>query len=252
MEKIKAAAPLALQNAYNVRDIGCYYDRNGRKLQEKRFLRSDALNRLTEKEWLSLKEYGVAAVIDLRSPMERYMAPFTIDDASFTAKSPADSIAYHSLPLFDNIQSNDGTQKAPKSLHELYCGLLENSSAQITRVFQCFLQYPKGCCLFNCSAGKDRTGVIAMLLLGLADVDEETIIADYSASADNMEPVFSAQISAMEQAGYGAMAFLLQSEPEQMRLTLEYIREKYGSIPQYLQKLLSGKELEALRHRLTL
>lgn len=232
-----------LKNAYNVRDFGGYYNQAGEKLLEQKFLRSASLAHLTEEEWLELKEYGVVAIVDLRSSMERERAPFAVEKNG--------EIDYYSIPLFDNIQSNDGTQKLPESLHALYCGLLDNSQKEIREVLRTFLKYDAGCCLFNCSAGKDRTGVIAMLLLGLAGVDEDTIIKDYSVSEENMKPVFAGQIKMMEQAGYGKLAFLLESKPEEMRKTLDYVKEKYGSIPEYLKGLLTEDEIEALRVRMT-
>ena len=242
MNTVETAKPLALQNAYNVRDIGYYRNRNGEKLKEGIFLRADSLNRLTMEDWLKLKQYGVVSIVDLRSPEECSRNPFDLKAAG--------EIFYHSVPLFDNIQSNDGTQKLPQSLHDLYVQLLDNSSRQIAVVLRDFLEHKSGCHLFNCTAGKDRTGVIAMLLLGLADVDEETIVADYSVSAENMEPVFAGQIQAMNKAGYGAMSFLLKSEPEEMRQTLAHISQKYGSIRDYLTGILSTEEVNQLRRML--
>lgn len=241
MKNIEAAKPLNLENAYNVRDLGCYSSREGKKLREGRFLRADSLGSLNEEDWKKLKRYGVVSIVDLRSSMERDRQPFAVEKS--------EGIAYHSIPLFDNIQSNDGTQQVPKSLYELYCSLLDNSQQQIAEVLRTFLEYEDGCCLFNCTAGKDRTGIIAMLLLGLAGVDEDYIIADYSASAENMKSVFAGQIKAMEQAGYGAMIYLLRSEPEEMRRTLDYVEEQYGGIREYLKKLLTKEEMEALYTR---
>lgn len=239
---VETAKPLALKNAYNVRDIGYYCNREGEKLKEGHFLRADSLSRLTPEDWQALKKYGVVSIVDLRSPEECTREPFDLQAAG--------DIFYDSIPLFDHIQSNDGTQAFPRSLHALYIHLLDHSSGQIAVVLRNFLKNREGCHLFNCTAGKDRTGVIAMLLLGLADVDEETIVADYSTSAENMEPVFAGQIQAMQKAGHGAMSFLLKSEPEDMRLTLAHIHHKYGSIRSYLTGILSEDEVDQLRSML--
>lgn len=242
MREIETSRPLELEKAYNVRDLGGYANQKGEKLREKRFLRADALSRLTDADWKKLKEYGVVCVVDLRSPKELETAPGIPPENS--------GIEYHSVPLFDHIQSNDGTQKIPGSLHELYVDLLENSREQISRVLRCFLRYQEGCCLFHCTAGKDRTGVIAMLLLGLAGVDRDTIAADYSVSAGYMELVFAGQREALQRAGYGKAAFLLRSDPEEMHRTLEYVNEKYAGIKPYLQELLNEEELDRLKSRM--
>ncbi|MGN1149001.1 MAG: tyrosine-protein phosphatase [Lachnospiraceae bacterium] len=239
MSEIETAKPLALESAYNVRDIGFYCNKDGVKLKEGRFLRADALGNLTEKDKTKLEEYGVKAVVDLRSPVEIEKAPCKLCESG--------KVEYYSVPMFDNIQSNDGTQKMPHSLYELYVSLLDNCQEQIKKVLQIFIDHREGCCLFNCSAGKDRTGVIAMLLLGLADVDEDTIAADYGVSAGYMEPVFAPQRQAMEAAGYGKAAFLLLSDPAQMHKTVDYVNEKYGGIKEYLRRLLSKEEYRLLQ-----
>ena len=236
---IRTAVPLPLTHARNVRDIGCYCDRNGGKLREGRFLRADALGRLDDREWKFLKDYGVTLIVDLRSPMEREQEPFG-------REAEAAGIRYHSVPMFDNIQSNDGTEEFPSSLHDLYIRMLDKNGAQIREVLREFLKNEEGCCLFNCTAGKDRTGVIAMLLLGLADVEDDTIIADYSVSAENMKHLFEGQIRAMKQAGYGNLCFLLESDPEDMRLTLRFLNERYGNARKYVANLLTEDEVERL------
>ncbi len=242
MKTVETAKPLALKNAYNVRDIGYYCNREGKKLKEGNFLRADSLSRLTPEDWQKLKKYGVVSIVDLRSPEECTREPFDLQAAG--------EIFYDAIPLSYNIQSNDGNQAFLESLHALYVQLLDNSSRQIAVVLRNFLKNKEGCHLFNCTAGKDRTGVIAMLLLGLADVDEETIVADYSTSAENMKPVFAGQIQAMKEAGYGAMSFLLRSEPEDMRLTLEHVNCRYGGIRNYLTGILSEEEVDQLRRML--
>ena len=89
-----------------------------------------------------------------------------------------------------------------------------------------------------------------MLLLGLADVEEDVIAADYGVSAGYMEPVFQKQRKALEKAGFGKAAFLLGSDPKEMNLTTRYLKERYGSIRAYVETLLSEEETKLLRERL--
>ena len=239
------AEPLRLEKAYNVRDLGYYTNRYGEKLNTGKFLRSDALHLITKEDEQTLVDYGVRVIVDLRSPMEAEKAPCLIQQHQ--------DIDYYSIPLFDDIQSNDGSRALPNSLHELYIFLLDNSKEQIKRILQCFLRYENGCCLFNCTAGKDRTGIIAMLLLGLADVEEERIAADYSVSARYMEPVFAAQRLALQKAGYSnyqQFSFLLESPAEEMEKTMQYLQDNYDGISNYVSRLLSQDEFDRLRNRL--
>ena len=143
--------PLPLTHARNVRDIGCYCDRNGGKLREGRFLRADALGRLDDREWKFLKDYGVTLIVDLRSPMEREQEPFG-------REAEAAGIRYHSVPMFDNIQSNDGTEEFPSSLHDLYIRMLDKNGAQIREVLREFLKNEEGAaCL---TALREKTGPV--------------------------------------------------------------------------------------------
>ena len=89
-----------------------------------------------------------------------------------------------------------------------------------------------------------------MLLLGLADVEEDVIAEDYGVSAGYMKPVFEKQREALEKAGFGKAAFLLESDPEEMKLTTRYLKERYGSIRAYVETLISEEEAELLQKRL--
>ena len=237
------AKPLHLEGAWNVRDLGGYFNKNGQELKKGRFLRADALGGLTSQDVEALQKYGVVLVVDLRSHQE-------VEKAPYKWMEQAETIEYVSIPLLDNIQSNDGTVALPENLHELYKSLLEESVPEIRQVLKTFLRKETGCCLFNCSAGKDRTGIIAMLLLGLADVEEDVISADYGVSAGYMEPVFQKQREALEKAGFGKAAFLLGSDPKEMKLTTRYLKERYGSIRAYVETLLSEEETRLLREHL--
>lgn len=239
------AEPLRLEKAYNVRDLGYYTNQYGEKLRTGRFLRSDSLHLATDEDERLLVNYGVKVIVDLRSPMEVQKEPFLIQKHQ--------EIDYYAIPLFDNIQSNDGSKPLPDSLHELYIFLLDNSKKQIKQVLQCFLRHEEGCCLFNCTAGKDRTGIIAMLLLGLADVEEEFIVEDYCVSARYMESVFTAQKEALLKAGcddYQKFTFLLESPREEMEKTIQYLQNNYTGISGYVRRLLSAEECDRLRRSL--
>ena len=64
---------------------------------------------------------------------------------------------------------------------EFYINLVEYKE-MVARLFRFILEHVDGCVLFHCQAGKDRTGILAMLLLGICDVSKEDIIANYQVS----------------------------------------------------------------------
>lgn len=240
---IKASQPLNLEGAFNVRDLGGYVNKNGIELKRQMFLRSDGLQNLTECDCRFLKEYGVRLVIDLRTDMELEREPSKMRDY--------EEVEYINIPLIDNVQSNGLKGLLPNSLQELYIGLLDNSKDLIKEILGSMVEHKDECVLFNCTAGKDRTGVIAMLLLNLAEVSDEVIIEDYRVTEGNMKSVFHKQKEEMKALGFEVPEFLLKSEKEYMEETLEYFKEKYGSSKRYMSEIgLSHEEIEILENKL--
>src|SRR5205085_1365747 len=95
--------------------------------------------------------------------------------------------------------------------------------------------------LVHCAAGKDRTGLVIALLLGLANVPAETIASDYALSTEYLSPLFEQFRQQMKQTRTETEARnfekLLASEPEMMLETLEYLDSKYSGARKYLASL---------------
>lgn len=223
----RVSEPLSLEGAHNVRDLGGYETPYG-VTTGGAFLRADALAGLTEPDVAALERYGLSLVIDLRASEEaaRSRDPFGEGSAH-------PEVAYEHVPLIDGMNSGLAAGQIPESLASLYCGLLDDSSASIARVMS-LLAATEGCGLFHCSAGKDRTGVIAMLLLGLAGVSDEDIVADYAATEGYMADAFKAQRRQLEALGFKLPGFMFESKPESMRVALAHLHERYGTAREYL------------------
>lgn len=100
-----------------------------------------------------------------------------------------------------------------------------------------------GCALFHCRAGKDRTGVIAMLLLGLAGVADEDIVRDYAATQRFLGRGLRAQrIAVSVLLRRRAPRCLFEAIPEEMELTLAHLHEYYGSARAYLREVAGCSE----------
>lgn len=240
----KLSRPLKLDGAHNVRDLGVYENVDGVKLKEHQFLRADGLHSLTPEDQEKLYAYGVRAVIDLRSRMEAEQSPCVWEGS--------DSVQYYGIPLLDEINSNQMKGGFPDSMSQLYVGLLEKNKEEFAQMLKISSEYPSDCVLFHCTAGKDRTGVTAMLLLGLADVDRDVIVADYSASGQYMDKVFAKQKEQMLQFGIHVPAYVLESRPEEMEKTLTFLQDKYGGIHGYLRSLpLEREVVEIVRRKMT-
>lgn len=88
---------------------------------------------------------------------------------------------------------------------------------------------------FYCTAGKDRTGVIAAIILSLLDTEDDAIVEDYSLSANVYAEMGDnkAMVGALSQRNLDAKTFL-GAPPQVMEDTLKNIRETYGSVEEYL------------------
>ncbi|KAJ1960668.1 hypothetical protein GGI12_003676 [Dipsacomyces acuminosporus] len=123
---------------------------------------------------------------------------------------------------------------APRGLagsYEDYVDYCKEELASVLRIFADPCAYP---ILFHCQHGKDRTGIVAMLLLGILDVDDDIITEDYSLSQKNLEPVRS-RMELLDMGAVGLPPSFCDSPAPVMRNLLRHIRKNYGSIRGYLR-----------------
>lgn len=230
-DKLIASIPLPLNGAHNVRDLGGYpfVDENGNSgiTAFGVFLRSGTLRRLSPGDREALRGYGLRRVVDLRSNFELKHWPDPY------AKRPEEGVAYTHVPMLDQLNSSGFRGALPACMFDVYRSLLDDDASSIRAVMEAL--DGSGCSLFHCRAGKDRTGVIAMLLLGLAGVDDEHIVADYRVTQDYMGRGLRAQ-----RVGVSILLFkkvprcLFESAPIEMERTLEHLRQCYGTAREYL------------------
>lgn len=240
---IKTSFPLKLTSTSNTRDLGGYLKKDGSKTKSKMYLRSDSLSGLNQEDKDYIYNYGVRLVVDLRTSSEIDKQPGSLIGYK--------DIKYINIPLVDDINSNDFIGKFPKSMAEMYIGLLDHSQTLISSIFKEMAQFSDSCVLFNCSAGKDRTGVISMLLLKLAGVEDNVIVADYAKSEHFMKEAFVRHQEVLFKAGITYPSYILRSEPKTMKATLKHFNRKYESSESYMRVIgLTIDEIEALREKL--
>lgn len=221
---------IRLSGAHNVRDLGGYETAAGGMTRWRSFLRADALHDLTAEDVEALLVLGLGTVIDLRSDAEIARQP--------SAFAGHETVSYHHIPLFDNLAPVDAMmlEKDAFDLSSRYVDAADRCRPAIARVATTIATAGTGMVLFNCTAGKDRTGIVAAMLLSLAGVDSERIAADYALTA-------SLAGALMERLKTHAMARgldevvssrLLSSEPAAMLTFLRHMEERYGGFQNYL------------------
>ncbi|CAM3716748.1 tyrosine-protein phosphatase [Marinicrinis lubricantis] len=176
---------LPLEGIENCRELGGYSTSRGQQTEWHRFLRSSDMSRMTQEDKQFLKEYGVTTVIDLRGEDEMQTHPNPLAGESFCT--------YHNIPLITRQVSEMERPAEDAFIGDFYIELLDHHAA-VKRIFDTIADAPEGCVLFHCQAGKDRTGVLAMLLLGLAGVAQKDIVSNYEVTYSCLESVQKQEI----------------------------------------------------------
>ncbi len=238
-----AVAPIEslgkIKNMFNLRDLGGYRCKDkstGRVSYTKNgvFLRGDSTARLTKAECELLKMSGLTTVVDLRSEHEVKTNPSAFENF--------DGVDYINIPMLDNINSAITQDQLPYSLGELYCMSLEGAKAQTVQLIK-ILSEADGTVLFNCTAGKDRTGVVSMMLLSLAGVSNEDIVLDYVKTESRVQPLIKIQLEQLRKLGINAPESLLHADENSARMFLKVLNEKYGGAEKYLKAQTVSDEM---------
>ena len=171
--------PIALDGATNFRDLGGYEARDGRRVRWRRLFRADGLHALTAADRAVLESLGIGEALDLRYGPERAGEPALLPE----------SVASVHIGLPD--------QPANSLLETMHAGGVPSAEAAWTRLRDSYSRYPEkyapACgailrrliaedappLLFHCTAGKDRTGFTAAVVLEALGVPRETIMEDY-------------------------------------------------------------------------
>jgi protein-tyrosine phosphatase len=234
---------LRLEIAHNVRHLGGYPTSAGRTTSES-VIRAASLHRLTANGMRGLAEAGVTTIIDFRSDAER--------ERSITPDPGPYGIRHIHAPVFQEDASPVGMEREFPGFGAVYARFLD-SGREAYRTFIEVTAESEGRVLFHCAAGKDRTGVAAALLLDLAGVDDETIIADYTLTEVLLQPMVDEWLPDMRARGVDETRAqqLLAAPRDAIEAALEFLRQSHGSAEGYARDLgVSHTTISALRARL--
>lgn len=242
---------LSWDGCHNVRDLGGLPLAAGGETRYRVIVRADSLSQLSEAGWSEALEYGVARVVDLRFSEERardsgVQAPVEVVHVSlFGERDPAKDQEWDE----STRSANDLTD----IFAELYVETIDDYSAQVVRVVNTIAEGNGGCIAVHCFAGKDRTGIVAALLLSLAGVDDDLIVGDFAASDEGVLRLCADWIASAEDDAERAYRRRLITAPAAAMATmLDHLETTWGGADSYL--LAHGLEahtVDDLRQRLT-
>lgn len=164
---------------HNARDLGGL-PAGDTMTQFGRFYRTPRLDDLAPDGWAAMADAGVRTIVDLRNADE------------VTSLTVPELVARHDHPIEDQGDSEfmsvwGGRLNSPA----YYAANLERWPDRIAGVFRRFAEAPSGGIVFHCSAGRDRTGLVAAMLLQLVGVDDAAIVDDYTLSVMAMNDYFA-------------------------------------------------------------
>jgi protein-tyrosine phosphatase len=182
----------------NIRDLGGIVTADGGRTAVGAVVRADNVRRLTPDGWERARAHGVRTILDLRSEGEREQDPPVPPDLDVVAVS-----------LFDDFDSNPayradlGVRLTGADVREqyraLYSEALARNANEFANALRAIADARDGGILAHCVGGKDRTGVLAALLLRLVNVPMHAVVADYERSEVRLGVVDSAPVGVIEE-----------------------------------------------------
>ena len=236
----EAGRSLEFPELLNARDLGGYPTSDGAHTRWRSLLRADDLSQLSDLGLQALADYGVRTILDLRWPEEAARHPSPVP-----ARLP--QLRYVRISLLTHTE-DEWRLRSRDAAKELWkCAVLEHVRAELRHVLGFIAAAPPEPLLFHCVAGKDRTGLIAALLLALADATPAAIARDYSVSGENLREGYLRRYADTERE---RILEALRCPAEGAYNMLAFL-ERAGGVRAYLAQIgLTPDQIALLRARL--
>jgi protein-tyrosine phosphatase len=237
---------VVLEGCCNFRDIGGYPAAQGRRVRWRKLYRADGLHRLTETDVQTLTALGRLTVLDLRTAQE-------VDERGRVSEGV--TVAYHHLPLVDVLPEREDliVWVDAETIASRYREMLDTGTDAVCEALAILTDPSAYPAVVHCAAGKDRTGILIALILGLIGVPDSHIAADYALSGPAMEVMLvrlREQYPDAQEALERYSPALMAAEPATILRFLDGLRADYGSLDGYAEHLGMGRAIAHLRSAL--
>ncbi len=206
----------------NFRDLGGLPAGRGRRTRSGVLFRSDTLQALTDDDVALLVErLGLEVVIDLRvgaEAVEQGRGPLAGRD-----------VTYLNAPLREAAPNDEPADRQALLFSLMHLEAPTSVLGSVVRAAAAFAGRPT---VVHCAAGKDRTGLVVTLLLALAGVEREAIVADYLASGPNMAAIMRRFATWPRYAAHMASVApeMYQAHEGTVRGVLDALDDRYGGV----------------------
>lgn len=243
-----ARRAVKLEGASNFRDLGGYPAADGKTVKWGRIYRSADISKLTDADLTTLADRHIATVCDLRGPDEIKTNPDRLPAGAQWINLPAGSENTRTM-----TGSLVGARSAKRdSMMTAFYGRTDHLKAKYKPMFDQLLVLNDGqSLLFHCTAGKDRTGIGAALVLSALGVDRATILKDYAATDVYWQGNREQIMARFREQGIdeSTVKGMLAANPAYLENTFRSIDKQYGSMDTFLKQEmeLTPEKLAALR-----
>lgn len=234
---------IKLGSAPNFRDLGGYAESSGLIVRRGRLFRSDHLGSLTAEEFSAVLPSGVLRVCDLRGIAERTTAPCALPN-----------VTIHSLPIEPTIVQTltdllaAGRKLAPEDvvalMQDTYRGFVRGNTHRFAQLFSHLLESNEPT-VFHCTAGKDRTGFAAALILRSLGVSPQDVMRDYLLTNERLKPPEASRHGMAPEV----VSVLTRVRPEFLAAAFEALDQDYGGLDPYFREGLGLSEPQRQRLR---
>ncbi|MEF9952114.1 MAG: tyrosine-protein phosphatase [Clostridium sp.] len=245
---------IALENVHNMRDLGGIVSRCGNTVTSGLVYRSDRLSSLSESDIKTIKGLNIKTCIDLRENEAFNRRPNILPEG----------VRYIHMPIFEKVSNRVilamlfNRNSLDRIFSEDYIYQIEHCSESYGRALEILSDSRNYPIMYNCTSGKDRTGILTALILMIVGIDEEAIVRDFTLSNYNYDLSYKSFIN-----NYGRKITRFGVKPSELGLVvgvnpkwlikaIDYIKDNYGTIEYYLlsKAKLSSESIDKIRYNL--
>lgn len=232
-----------LEGAPNFRDLGGYPSENGKHTIWRKVFRSQTLAQLSDSDVVKMKELGIKTVIDFRSDSEVEKEPSRLPEGVKIVRLSIEVGSNDTLQIMQQLMA--GTLDSAQCVGFMQTAnrqFATEFTAQYKDFFNILLQSDSYPVVFHCTAGKDRTGYAAAMLLSALGVDWDTVMNDYMLTNQYLKP--QSLMPQMPEQAIPALRQMWGVQQSYLNAAKEEIEKHYGSINNYFQQQLNVGEAE--------
>ncbi len=264
---LSAARWLPLEGGRNFRDLGGYVTADGQQVRWGKLFRTGSMNGLTERDYQLLDSFDVATIVDFRTADERHSEPtnWQVDNAQLLSWDYDMDMGANGTFTDVFRQPELSAEKVEAAMAKMYPGILESQKPAYSAMFERLIESDDAL-VFNCTAGKDRTGIAAALILTALGVDRDTVFndfmlsdtyyqqhpTDFTARAHDeaeMDPKQQAMMAMFKRIPADVLQPVLGVRESFIQAAFDSMEQQSGSVLGYIQQELGvdDQELQQLR-----